>query len=199
MFALPVELIFNPLILPVALIVAPVIAPAVVIFPPVILPVATTCPAVIKLPPLTFPVVTCDPDDIKLPPDMLAVVVILPIASINTVFMEANLSVAFPKFLVLFVSGSTLDPNDPLMISWSPMVTSCVIERLLAIVRSPLIVALPVKAVVLPAKVTTLALPATEIVTLALFATAIFDVPLVIAVGVIVELYNSLKLSLHFI
>ena len=48
---------------------------------------------------------------------MLAVVVILPIASINTVFMEANLSVALPSVLVLFVSGSTLDPNDPFIIS----------------------------------------------------------------------------------
>ena len=114
---------------------------------------------------------------------MLAVVVILPIASINTVFMEANLSVAFPKFLVLFVSGRTLDPNDPLIISWSPMVTSCVIERLLAITRSPLMVALPVKAVVLPAKVTTLALPATEIVTLALFATAMFALDIMLPVA----------------
>ena len=71
------------------------------------------------------------------------------------------------------------------------MVTSCVIERLFATVKSLLIVTLPVNSLTVPAKFTTLALPAIEIVTLAFSATLTFDVPFGKLVGVIVVLYNS--------
>ena len=112
MFALPVEVILRADKFPLA-----VTFPAVTKLPPFTFAVATTCPAVIKLPPVTFPVVTCAPVVIILPPEIFAVVVILPVASTRTVFIDANLNVAFPSVLALLVSGRTFDPNDPLIIS----------------------------------------------------------------------------------
>lgn len=133
------------------------------------------------------------------PPLMFAVVVTLPVAFTNTVFIDANLSVALPSVRVLFVSGRTFDPNDPFITSWSPIVTSCVTVKLFAIAMSLVTEILPVNSLTEPAKLTTLALPAIDIVTFALFATLTFDVPFGITVGVIVVLYSSWKLSLHLI
>ena len=56
---------------------------------------------------------------------------------------------------------------------------------------SPVAVILPVNSLTLPAKFTTLALPAIEIVTFALSATLTFDVPFGSVVGVIVVSYSS--------
>ena len=72
---------------------------------------------------VTFPVVTCCPAIITsrvamiLAPEILAVLVIFPVALTSTVFICANLRVAFPRYLVLFVSGRTFDPNDPFITS----------------------------------------------------------------------------------
>ena len=57
------------------------------------------------------------------------------------------------------------------------MVRSCVIVTLFPTARSVLISMLPVNSLTVPAKFTTLALPAIEIVTLAFSATLTFDVP----------------------
>ena len=75
------------------------------------------------------------------------------------------------------------------------MVTSCEIVKLLPALMSPVALMLPVNSVTVPAKLTTLALPAIVIVTFALSATLKFDVPFGTLVGVIVVLYNSWKLS----
>ena len=114
-------------------------------------------------------------------------------------YMSLNLALLEPKSLVALPSGIIFEPTVPVIISWSPMVTSCVIVRLFPTDRSPVALILPVNSLTEPAKFTTLALPAMLIVTLALFATLTFDVPLAINVGSIVEPYNSAKLSLHFI
>ena len=77
------------------------------------------------------------------------------------------------------------------------MVKSCVIVRLFPILRSVAIVTFPPIVVSSSPNEVTLALPAIEIVTFALSATAIFDVPFIISVGVTVVSKSYLKLSLH--
>ena len=72
---------------------------------------------------VTFPVVTCCPAIITscvaiiFAPEILAVLVMFPVALISTLFTCANLSVAFPICLVLFVSGKILDAIVPVRVS----------------------------------------------------------------------------------